>query len=569
MARTSKRRHAGGSTEENPVSIPVKKYDKAGIYARLSSNQDEKKNESVEVQIDMAKKFVEEWNSGHNEKIQVVEQYIDLGKTGSNFNRDEFKRLMQDVRMGEINCVIVKDLSRFGRNYLEAGNYIEKIFPFLGVRFIAVSDGYDTGAEGNHTKQMASEIKNLVNDMYAKDFSQKAKIQLQQRRGEGSYVGGPPPYGYITSWDGKIRKLVPDENTEGIVQYIYKQFIKLENFKRVTDDLNRRRINPPYVYKKTGEVYCPPDCVYKGWDKGSVERILKNETYSGKLIQGKTSVTARNESSRIHKTADEWIVTEKAHEPLIDSGLYQKAAEVQNKIRQRSKEQNAPSAGYPIGENIFDRVLYCGVCGRKMTRTSYVKHYEDGDAVRMDGYLCTNSISTKTEICTDSNRISKNKLVDILFVVLREEFSMNFGKQKFYIEQGRKYIREKKQELERKHRLTESAILSLQEEEGRRYMDYRMERISQKDYVTVKMQGQEQRRQLEKKKEDLEEAIKSMERNGEDYLRAIRSLLKWKEKKEVTRELADTLIDKIYVYPKRRIEVLFRYSSPIAKAVKM
>lgn len=568
MARTSKRLRSGGEAKDNPASVHVKKYVKAGIYARLSSDQDKEKNESIDIQIEMAKKFVDEWNACHNEKIEVVECYRDLGKTGTNFNRDEFKRLMQDVRMGEINCVIVKDLSRFGRNYLEAGNYIEKIFPFLGVRFIAVSDGYDTGADGNHTKQMASEIKNLVNDMYAKDFSKKAKIQLQQRREEGSYVGGPPPYGYIALWDGKIRKLVPDENTKEIVRYIYEQFIELESYQAVTDDLNRRRINRPSVYKKTGEVYCPPECLFNGWDKGSVERILKSETYLGKLVQGKTSITARNESSRIHKTAEEWVVAEQTHEALIGKDVFEKVTEVRNQIRLKSEMQNSPSEGYPIEENIFDKVLYCGVCGKKMTRTSYVKHYENGDAVRVDGYLCGNSVSTKTEVCVDSNRISKNKLVDILFVVLDEEFSMNFGKQKIYVEQGREYIIRKKQELEQKQRLTEHAILSLREEDGRQYIDYHKGHLSQKDYVTVKMQGQNQCRQLEEQREDIEKALKNLERDGENYVRAIRSLLKWKKKKEVTRELVETLTEKIYVYPGRRIEVLFRYSSAFLKVVE-
>lgn len=569
MARTSKRLRAGKNVKENSASVHIKKYVKAGIYARLSSDQDKGKNESIDIQIDMAKKFVDEWNACHNEKIEVVECYRDLGKTGTNFNRDEFKRLMQDVRLGEINCVIVKDLSRFGRNYLEAGNYIEKIFPFLGVRFIAVSDGYDTGADRNDTKQMASEIKNLVNDMYAKDFSKKAKIHLQQRRKEGSYVGGPPPYGYIALWDGKIRKLAPDENTEEIVRFIYQRFIELENYKAVMDDLNIRRINRPSVYKKTGEVYCPPESVFNGWDKSSVERILKSETYLGKLIQGKTSITARNENSRIHKTADEWVVAEQTHEALIERELFEMAAEVRNKIRIRSENQNSPSEGYPIEENIFDKVLYCGVCGRKMTRTSYVKHYESGDAVRMDSYLCGNSVSTKTEICADSNRISKNKLVDILFVVLNEEFSMNFGKQIVHVEQGREYIRQKKQGLEEKRRLVEREILSLREDESRQYMDYRMGHLLQKDYVAAKIQSANKFRQLEKQREDIEEAIKKLERNGEDYIRSICSLLKWKKKKEVTKELVETLIEKIYVYPGRRIEVLFRYRSIVPEVVEI
>ncbi len=193
MGRVSKRKASGQQAE---ARRDERRY-KAGIYARLSSDHGCKacgqasKNESVEVQVEIAKKFVEEFNGQKNgEVIDVVECYTDLGKTGSNFEREGFLRLLQDIRLGEINCVIVKDLSRFGRNYLEAGNYIEKIFPFLGVRFIAVADGFDTGKEGNENKQMSTaiavEIKNLVNDMYAKDFSKKAKLHLKQRREEGS-----------------------------------------------------------------------------------------------------------------------------------------------------------------------------------------------------------------------------------------------------------------------------------------------------------------------------------------------------------------------------------------------
>ena len=141
MGRVSKRKAV---EKQFVASSNVRRY-KAGIYARLSSDQDLKKNESVEVQIEIARKFVEEFNQKNTgEVIDIVECYTDLGKTGSNFEREGFQRLLQEIRLGEINCVIVKDLSRFGRNYLEAGNYIEKIFPFLGVRFIEVADGFDT-----------------------------------------------------------------------------------------------------------------------------------------------------------------------------------------------------------------------------------------------------------------------------------------------------------------------------------------------------------------------------------------------------------------------------------------
>lgn len=310
-------------------SAKVRHY-RVGIYARLSADHDERKKESVEVQIAIAGKYVEEFNMEHTEeKMDIMDCYTDLGKTGSNFEREGFLRLLQDIRLGRINCVIVKDLSRFGRNYMEAGNYIEKIFPFLGVRFIAAADGYDTGREGNENKQMAFEIKNLVNDIYAKDFSRKAKLHLKQRREEGSYVGGPPPYGYLTENTGKRRRLIPDEKTADIVRFIYEKFIETESYTAVADELNRRKLNPPSLYKKTKEVYHVSGAgTYKGWDKSAVERILKSETYTGTLVQGKTGITSRNEKNRIHKPETEWVITENAHAPLVDRELYRKSVEI-------------------------------------------------------------------------------------------------------------------------------------------------------------------------------------------------------------------------------------------------
>lgn len=246
MGRISKRK-TSRETGQAAGKQNGKKY-RAGIYARLSSGVDEEKNESIDVQISIAKNFVEEFNRKQDEWIEIAKCYSDFGKTGSNFNRDGFLCLMQDIRLGDINCVTVKDLSRFGRNYLEAGNYIEKIFPFLGVRFIAVSDGLDTGKRGSGTDQLASEIKNLVNDMYAKDFSVKAKTWLQQKRQAGSYVEGPPPYGYVSSWEGKVRRYLK----------AIRSLTGLKSGGKLTADMAGALIEKIYVYpgKRVEILFC-------------------------------------------------------------------------------------------------------------------------------------------------------------------------------------------------------------------------------------------------------------------------------------------------------------------------
>lgn len=539
---------------------------KAGIYARLSSDANERKNESIEVQIEIAKKFVEEWNRNSNSQIEVVGCYTDLGKTGTNFNRDGFLRLMQDVRLGDIDCVIVKDLSRFGRNYLEAGNYIEKIFPFLGVRFIAVADGYDTGEDGSGAKQMASEIKNLVNDMYAKDFSLKAKTSMAQRRAQGSYVGGPAPYGYKAEWDGRLRKLVPDENTADIVRYVYKKFIETESYAAVADDLNLRRINPPIVYHKTGEVYCLPGEDYNGWSNSAIKRIVTSVTYSGTLVQGKTSITARDEKNRIHKPEDDWVVKEEAHEPLVGSQMAEAAAAVRRKMRERTQSYGHPTAGCPIGENIFDKVMYCGVCGRKMTRHSYVKEYADGTRKRMGGYFCLDGGSTKTDACPTPNRISNLELGSILSVLLKTELAENMKKQKAYVEAAGEVIGRKKAEVERDLRSAVYARERLDREESSIYIAYRSGSLTQKEYASYKMQKEDRIREIEKQERQYREQADSLERDGEAYLKAVRALVKLKAEQILTKEIVETLIGKIYVYPGKRVEVLFTYSDALMES---
>lgn len=563
MGRVSKR---GASTAwalvaGNSTATGGRKRYKAGIYARLSADINERKSESIDVQEKIARKHIERLNRSGQDVIDIIECYRDLGKTGSNFDREGFKRLMQDIRLGDIDCVVVKDLSRFGRNYLEAGNYIEKIFPFLGVRFIAVSDGIDTGDKGNNTKQMASEIKNLVNDMYAKDFSKKAKTELKQRREAGSYVGGPPPYGYKAVWEGKVRRLVPDENTAGIVKHIYQSFIEKGSYKAVTDDLNRRRINPPAVYRETGEVFCPPDIEYKGWDKSAVERVIRSRTYAGTLAQGKTSITARDESSRIHKPEEEWVVRENAHEPLVSTELYQKAQETRKRIEEASASRKHPTEGVPIGENIFDHVLYCGVCGRKMTRYSHAKIYADGHKGRLEGYSCLNGGQTKTAGCPEPNYISKQELTDILMPMLRTEFAVYLDRLKRFMEAGKEQIGNAIARSEKEREELRCRIRLAEEKDTEAYVAYREGKMPQKEYVSFKMEQEKRLRELKKQEEEQAERKKGMEKVQERYLKAVRSLLKLKDTEELTTEMVDSLIEKIHVYPGKRIEVELRYTN--------
>lgn len=565
MGRISKRKT---NAETSNVVVMRKKILKVGIYARLSSDADEKKNESIDVQVEIAKAYIEKNNVNNVEQMEIFDIYQDLGKTGTNFNRDEFNRLMQDIRLRDVNCVIVKDLSRFGRNYLEAGNYIEKIFPFLGVRFIAVADGFDTGLKGGKTDSMATEIKNLVNDMYAKDFSVKARLHLQQRREEGSYVGGPAPYGYQCAWEGKIRKLVPDPNTAPIVRMIYQLMIDKKNYNAVVDELNAMRINPPAIYRQTKTVYCPETEKYHGWDKGSIQRIMKNAIYRGSLEQGKTSILYKNEENRVHKNKSQWVIRENTHEALVKQEIFDQVANIMKDILSKNKSHIRKSNLLPLEENVFDAVLYCGICARKMTRHSYVKEYKDGRVERVESYSCRNSSNSKTDSCPDSNRITKRALTDILIPALRMEFSVYLDKPKKYVEYGKELVEKAAGKYDIQIRTLHLNLERIREEESNTYMAYREGRIEQSAYVELKMTNITKLGDIHNKISELEACKKNLDKVSDKFGKAIRALMKVKSGECITKDMVDALIERINLYPERRVEIIFKYTDDILKGVK-
>lgn len=235
---------------------------------------------------------------------------------------------------------------------------------------------------------------------------------------------------------------------------------------------------------------------------------------------------------------------------------------MREKIREKTKSHAHPTKGYPIGENIFDRVLYCGLCKRKMTRDSYVKTYADGRKARMDGYFCLNSSQTKVESCPMSNRISKNELVDILLPILRIEFSVYLGKPNQYMEVVKEQIRTAGAEIDKRKRKVERAIAAAKEREQTKYVEYRRGMILQSEYVAYKMQQEDEIGDLNRKKEKLETDRENLDTVSKKSIAAAHALYRLKSGRELTKEMVESLIRRIYVYPGKRIEVQFTYTLP-------
>ena len=271
MARTAKRYKK--NTEKKVLGIPV---CMAAIYVRLSVDSDEKKSESIETQVTLIKEFIQKHNENPNREyeIAVYNIYSDLGKTGTNFDRPGFERMMNDVREGKINCILVKDFSRFGRNYIETGNYLEKILPFMKVRFISVCDNYDSFAPDAKNQELSMNIKNLVNDAYAKDISAKERAAKRIAQKNGEYVGSTAPYGYCVEKINGIYKLMVEPEAAKIVRRIFEEYASGDGIQGIIDRLFEDRVHRISDYNQYHHVYCQDGENLHQWGNSSIRAVL-------------------------------------------------------------------------------------------------------------------------------------------------------------------------------------------------------------------------------------------------------------------------------------------------------
>jgi DNA invertase Pin-like site-specific DNA recombinase len=251
-----------------------------GVYARLSVDGHNPKNQSIDTQINIAKEWMQQENDvSTTEHFELFDIYIDLGKSGQTFERKGFLRLLHDIRRKKVTCVIVKDFSRLGRDYIETGDYLEKIFPLLGIRFVSVTDRYDSMRDINDAQQLGIQLKNLVNDLYAKDIAKRVKIGKQLSRERGNYVGGVPPYGYSLCHNGKARHLQIQPEGAAIVKDIFEKVTHGIGISAIITWLYQEEILTPSVAYKVGHYRKQEEDPLYRWQKHCLKSILENTVY--------------------------------------------------------------------------------------------------------------------------------------------------------------------------------------------------------------------------------------------------------------------------------------------------
>lgn len=370
----------------------MKKYN-VGVYVRLSlKDRDTNKVESnsIEVQKNLIKNFIEKEDCL---KVSDVKIYCDDGYSGVSFERPQMQLLLDDVKSGRINCVIVKDLSRFGRNYIEVGNYLERIFPFLKVRFIAIEDNYDSDSQDRDGDLVAA-FKSLFADIYSKELSVKVRAAQEKYAKQGKYAGGSIPYGYIQSKTDK-HKIVVDEEAADIVKYIFDEFIAGKNMTEIAKDLNAQEIPTKAVYSiKNGKKFAQIDGKVAVWTNDSVDTVLNNQLYTGDYVYFASSRIGVG-NRKVKKNAEkDRIVCENSHQAIISKEVFEAV-----KMRRTSCESRKQGK-----KDVLATLMNCGVCNHRL---QYVK-------IKTAPYFkCPISIySTKLSCC--NTRISRSRIETII-----------------------------------------------------------------------------------------------------------------------------------------------------------
>lgn len=364
----------------------------AAIYLRLSqedgdiSVSDKNESNSISTQRDLIQAFLRK-----QADILYETEFCDDGYTGTNFDRPGFTDMMKAVREKRVDCIIVKDLSRFGRDYIESGKYIQKIFPMLGVRFIAINDGYDSADTENQSNDFVLPFKNLINDSYCRDISIKSRSNLDVKRRNGEFVGNFAVFGYMRSPDDK-HKLIVDEEAAVVVRNIFNWKQEGWNAQQIANHLNKLHFPSPMEYKrKCGHNYRTSfkTKTVAQWSAVAVLRILKNPVYTGVLEQGKTTTPNYKVKTRIVKDESKWARVENTHEAIITPAQFELVQTVLGIDTCRAEGQDEI---YP-----FSGMIYCADCQSPMihrTATSSGKKYQY--------YMCSGNKRDK-DSCTTHN----------------------------------------------------------------------------------------------------------------------------------------------------------------------
>lgn len=545
MARTSKR------YIEKKSEKTERKVFKAGNYTRLSNERTEEwreKSYSIETQILSCKEYA------LKENIDVLEVYTDYEYSGTNFERPSFQNMMQDIRDRRINCIIIRDLSRLGREYLEMGRLIDKVFPFLGVRFISVNDKLDTVKETDSKKSFEVTLKNIINDMYAKDISVKIKTSKHNRARNGYFIGSVPPYGYKIKKSKEGQKLVIDENVRFIVEEMFELTLQGKSQYEVAKHFNEKGYAPGMIYYKTGRVYREDDD--PEWNKGTISKMLTNPAYTGTLVQGVKQQNLAKGIKQHFVDESQYIICENAHEAIISKEVHER---ILRERRERKKNHvfSSPMHNFENRdyENRFKSLVINNNTGKELNRRTriYGKN-KDRLYYSFQNERFSGSIKPEKSVFImerDLDQAISDKISEFIMKTTSKTKFVNRIKARFNkaIDTFKKDI----ENLKRKN-LNEENIIQ------RAYEEYSLGKIVRDEYLLKREIAQSHMATFDNEISSIEVNISKLKKERLKSTKWINDLYASKNLEKLPGDLIHSLIEKIIVYDKHEFEIVFKFN---------
>ena len=536
----------------------VSKYDKskietneviwkAGLYLRLSKEDDVSKDESdsISSQRELLLSFIKK-----DPKIDIYNIYVDDGYSGTTFDRPNFQRMWEDIKNGRINCVVVKDLSRFGRNTIETSNYIEVIFPMLKVRFISLTDQIDSYLNPQSINGLLVPFKNIMNDEYARDISVKVKSAQNTYRNKGLFIGSFPSYGYIKDPNDK-HKLIIDEEASAVVKQIFQMYLSGMGFLTIAKKLTNDRVKSPFEYKvQKGYNYKTPVAKnkYHIWRDTTIQRILTNQMYVGDMVQGTRSVINYRNHKIKPKSKEEWVIVRNTHEAIISREVFDK---VQNMLQSNKKDYIKPFRTYVLGG-----LVKCGDCGAVLeTALCSSKNLKNKYYFRCPTYMLSKGL-----ICS-KHTIRNDYLEATVFQIIKKYIELSVD-----IESILKKIKLNtiQKECQNQNAKLDFEIKKLKDKMSLLYIKFKNNELSENDYIIQKESVLEEIRKIENQIISLSSSIKN---DKFPHTNFINSLAKYKGMNGLTKEMANELIKEILIFNKNEVEIKLNFDDEFANVI--
>lgn len=546
MARKSRRQSVIAQKE----TVTQEKVFKTGLYVRLSIEdvRDRKDSDSIENQTYLLKQFVEE-----RPFLQIYSIYTDNGEKGTNFDRPEFNRLMDDVKAGRVNCIVVKDLSRFGRDYLETGNYLEKIFPFLGVRFISINDNYDSFNPENSNEGLIISLKNLLNDVYTKDISKKIISTFRERQSKGEFLGAHVSYGYSRPDDGTY-KLVVDEEAALVIRQIYQWKVEGLSDTTIARRLNDMGIPSPSKYKYLKGEWKNARYNNNIWQRQAIKAITENEVYLGHKIYGKIQASLYEGKRKSRVPRDEWTIIENDHEPIIDQETFDIVHARRLEVYKEFTERLEQNKHFENTENIFKDIAICGDCKCKLVRRRRIKNDE------LYYYFSCTTYETNSGYKCTRKHIVETDMIKAVYAAIRSQIDMVASVDDILrkVNSDASY-ENRKDNLANEIRKVKAQIERLTSLRSSLYDDYIEQLLTEQEYLYAKIKYEKDEVAL---KDRLNELLLQQKKYDQTYSyenQWLSSFRAFRDEKELTKEMVAALIETVELYADRSIQINFKF----------